>query len=282
VTEVDIAGRRLRLTSLDKVLWPATGFTKGEMIDYYRRVAPALVPHLAGRPLTLGRFPDGVDGPGFAQTECRGRPEWMRTAPLTLRSGEIRSYCVVDDEASLVWVANLGTIELHPYLARGETPEQPTLVALDIDPSPPGGLVDSCRASLRLRDALAEDGLAAFPKTSGAAGLHVYVPLNSPLGYDETRAFARGLAERLAGELPDGRARVDWRQNAPRRSTVAPYSLRAMDRPSVSTPVSWEEVEEVARDRREPAFAPAEVLARVDRDGDLFRPVLELEQSLAR
>lgn len=289
--DIELDGRRLALTSLDKVLWPRAGFTKGEMIDYYRAAAPALVPHLAGRPLTLGRFPDGVDGPGFAQNECRGRPDWMATQPVVLRTGVVRNYCVVDDAASLVWVANLGTLELHPYLARGEHPDHPTAVAIDLDPHPPRDLADCCRVALRLRELLAADGLEARPKTSGAAGLHVFVPTGAAHPYAETKAYARAVAGRLAAELPElvsdstrprereGRVHVDWLQNAPRRSTVAPYSLRATDWPTVSTPVTWDDV--VAAAGGAPLrFMAKDALDRLERLGDLFAPVLSAEQRL--
>jgi bifunctional non-homologous end joining protein LigD len=279
-----VTDRHVRVTSPDKVLWPATGFTKAEMIDYYVAVSSALLPHLAGRPLTLGRFPDGVDGKGFAQNECRGRPEWMATAALRLSTGEVRNYCVVNDVPSLVWVANLGTIELHPYLALAERPDEPTAVAFDLDPHPPRGLLECCRVALRLREALTAAGLTGRPKTSGAAGLHVFVPLQPPTRYDESRALARAIAAELAAADPDlvsdstrprersGKVFVDWLQNAPRRSTVAPYSLRATDVPLVSTPLSWDEVEDaVARGSAEQlAFGPADVLARIERHGDLF------------
>jgi bifunctional non-homologous end joining protein LigD len=279
-----VTEREVRVTSPDKVMWPATGFTKAEMVDYYVAVSDALLPHLAGRPLTLGRFPDGVDGKGFAQNECRGHPDWMTTAPLRLSTGEVRNYCVVNDVPSLVWVANLGAIELHPYLALAERPDEPVVIAFDLDPHPPRGLLDCCLVALRLRDALTAAGLAGLPKTSGAAGLHVFARLHRSTTYEETRGLAREIAAELAAERPElvsdstkpreraDRVFVDWLQNAPRRSTVAPYSLRATDVPRVSTPLSWDEVEDaVARASAEHlAFGPAEVLERVERHGDLF------------
>jgi bifunctional non-homologous end joining protein LigD len=287
---VDVEGRELELTSLDRVLYPAARFTKGDLVGYYRAVAPVLVPHLAGRPLTLGRFPAGVEERGFAQTECRGAPPWLATQPLPLRDGSIRNFCLVNDLPSLLWVANQGTIELHPFLAYGRTPDEPTVVVFDLDPGPPAGFSECCATALALRELLSELGLESRPKTSGGVGLHVYVPLNSPQTFERTKAFARRAAERLAEELPEqvtaatskearrGKVFVDWVQNAPTRSTVAAYSLRATRLPTVSTPLAWDEVE-----RRKPlAFGPGEVLERVERLGDLFAPVLELEQPLPR
>ncbi|HEX8857413.1 MAG TPA: non-homologous end-joining DNA ligase [Thermoleophilaceae bacterium] len=289
-----IGGRDLRLTNVDRVLWPEAGFTKGAMIDFYAAVADVLVPHLARRPLTLGRWPSGVGHRGFAQNECRGAPEWMETAPLVLASGEVRNYCVVNDAASLVWVANLVAIELHPYLAPVNAPDRPIAVAFDLDPYPPRGLLDACALALRLRELLADRGLEAFPKTSGGTGMHIFVPLDGETGYDESRGFARTLAARLESETPDlvststrpgdrrGRLFVDWMQNSPRRSTVAPYSLRATDVPGVSTPVRWDEIEDALQDRTPTAlvFGPDDVRERVRRDGDLWRPMLELRQEL--
>ena len=295
-TELEIGGRRVALTSLDKVLWPAAGFTKRELVEYYAAIAPVLVPHLAERPLTLGRFPQGVDGRGFAQNECRGRPDWVATAELRLRSGERRRYCVVNDSASLLWVANQNTIELHPYLARRDRPDEPTAVVFDLDPAPPADVIACCQVALLLRDELARARLEASVKTSGAEGLHAYVPLNAVHTYAETKAFARSLAARLAAEHPDrivstqrrsargGKVLVDWLQNDPMRSTVAAYSLRATSWPLVSTPVTFEEVEQALASRRPEllTFEPAKVVERVERFGDLFAPVLTLAQSLPR
>ena len=276
--EVVVAGRPLRLTSLEKVLWPRTGFTKARMIEYYVSVAGALLPHVAGRPLTLGRFPDGVEGPGFAQTECRGRPDWVRTKALRLRTGEVRNFCLVEDVPSLVWAANLGTIELHPYLGGGQSGEDAVMVVFDLDPGPGAGLLEATRVAVALRSTLEAAGLASCPKTSGGLGMHVYVPLNLPHGYPAVREFAGEVAARVG----DGGVRIDWRQNHPRRSTIAPYSLRAATRPAVSTPLTWEEVEAaVALERTEPLrFTADDVVARLADHADAFRPVLELEQRL--
>jgi bifunctional non-homologous end joining protein LigD len=268
----------VRLTNLDRVLWPATGFTKRQLIDYYAAVADVLVPHLAGRPLTLGRFPGGVDGPGFAQTECRGRPDWMATKRLTLRSGEVRDFCLVQDLPSLLWVANLGTIELHLYLGAGDAGEDAVLALFDLDPVAGAGPLDVAGVALRLRSLLEELGLASFPKSTGGLGLHVYVPLNVPHRYEVVRAFCADVAARL----PADAVRVDCAQNHPRRSMIAPYSLRAASRPVVSAPLAWEEVAAAAAaDRPELLVFTAEQMPpRVEERGDLFGPVLDLVQRL--
>lgn len=278
------------LTSLEKVMWPAVGVTKGEMLDYYAAIAPALLPHLADRPLTLGRFPNGVDAPGFAQTECRGRPEWVDTVPIRLRTGRVRHFCLARDPASLLWIANLGTIEFHVFLGTAADLQTPTGVLFDLDPEPPAGIADAARVALRLRDRLAAEGLAAVAKTTGGSGLHVLVPLNRPHTYAQTSRFARRVAAVLAeGDAAvtasatrrarrRGAVLVDWAQNSERRSVIAPYSLRAADRPWVSTPVTWEEVEAV--DARRLRFGPQAVLERVTRIGDPFEPALRLVQRL--
>ena len=286
VAQVEIDGRTLTLTNRDRVLWPQTGFTKGDLIDYYTRVAPALLPHVRDRPVTLWRFPLGVHERGFWQNECRGAPPWMRTQRI---AGQ--QFCVVDDLPSLVWLANQGTVELHPFPFVLASPETPTALVLDLDPGPGSGLADACRVALRIREVVP---LESFPKTSGSVGLHVVAPLRATLSFAETKALARELAERLAAETPDrvtarqaraerrGKVLVDWLQNDPSRSTVAPYSLRGTPWPTVSTPVTWDEVERCARERRPEllTFDARAVLERLERHGDLFAPVLALRQRL--
>jgi bifunctional non-homologous end joining protein LigD len=270
------------LKNLDKLLWPS--FSKGEMIAWYRAVAEALLPHLAGRAVTLVRFPDGVDGPGWYQSNCpKGA---ARTATVTGPSGKTVRYCLLEDEAALVWAANLGAIELHPFLARADDPDRPHALVLDLDPAPPAGLAECCAVALLLRDRL--QPLQSYVKTSGAKGLHVYVPLNGTATYAQTKPFARELARALAAERPGliadkplrsaraGKVYIDWAQNDANRSTIAPWSLRATRVPLVSTPLRWEELPEPHR----LAFSPALALDRLRRDGDLFRPVLELVQRL--
>ena len=282
------------LSSLEKVLWPEAGFTKGQMVDYYRRVAPVLLPHLAARPLVLGRFPAGVERPGFAQTECRGAPDWLRTAPIRLRGGAVRRFCVVEDLRSLLWVANQNAIELHPLPVRIDRPDRPVAVVLDLDPAPPADLLTCCEVALHVCELLAARELDAVVKSSGSVGLHVYVPLDGRATFGQAKAFARELAAHLAAELPArvtdeqrgparaGRVLVDWLQNDPMRSTVAPYSLRSTPWPTVSTPLRWEELAAALEERRPEllVFLPDDVLERAERIGDPFRPAFELEQSL--
>ena len=234
--------------------------------------------YLAGRPLTLGRFPRGVDAPGFAQTECRGRPAWMATKRLTLRSGEVRDFCLVDDLASLLWVANQGTIELHPYLGGGPEGEDAVLALFDLDPRAGAGPLDVARVAMRLRSLLEDAGLTSFLKLSGGLGMHVYAPLNVPHRYEAVRAFCAAITARL----PAHSVHIDCAQNHPRRSTIAPYSLRAADVPTVSAPLAWEEVADaVAVERPDLLIVTAEQMrARIARRGDLFRPVLDLAQRL--
>jgi bifunctional non-homologous end joining protein LigD len=270
------AAREVELTNLDRVLFPAAPFTKGDLVDYYRQVAAVLLPHLADRPLTLGRFPAGIDGHGFATTECRGRPEWMRTVQVRLRSGEIRNHCVVEDLPSLLWVANLGTVELHAF---------PTGLVIDLDPGPGAGLLDCARVALQLRELLAAEGLEAFAKTTGSLGLHVHAPLE----LNRAAVVARAIAKELAHEDPDsvtesrdpaarsGRVLVDWLQSNPRVLTVVPYSLRATDHPRVAAPVTWDELKTALSDEQPEAlhFSPGQVLARCERLGDPMRPVAD-------
>ncbi|HEY0442621.1 MAG TPA: non-homologous end-joining DNA ligase [Candidatus Limnocylindrales bacterium] len=287
-TEVEIGGRVVRLSNPARVLWPATGFTKGEMIDYYRAVAPTILPHLRGRGITLRRFPEGVDGPGWYQANCRGRPPWVSTQDVTGRGGETLSYCRIEDEASLVWVANLGTIEVHPFIGRADLPAEPTALVLDLDPGPPASLVACSRVALALRDVLAGHGLDSVVKTSGSVGMHVFAPLRPGYTFGATKAVARALARLLASREPQlvidrvtradraGRVFIDWVQNDESRSTVAPYSLRATPWPLVSMPVTWREVEQAAAtgDAGRLLFRPTDALRRIELHGDLFEPAL--------
>ena len=292
--DVEVEGRRLRLSNVDKVLWPLTRFTKGQMIDYYVAVAPALLPHIAGRPLTLRRFPDGVEHLNWYQTQCRGRPDWLPTHPILTATGETHHYCLVNDLPSLVWVANLGTIELHPFLAAAADPDHPTMVVFDLDPGPPADITDCSDVAVRLREALGALGLSSFVKTTGSTGLHVCVPLNGEVTYEQTKSFARATARLLSEQHPDrivdkmatslrvARVLIDWLQNDPTRSTVAPYSLRGMAWPTVSMPVTWGEIEEALSLRRPEllTFGIADVHERLAASGDIFRPVLEMKQTL--
>jgi bifunctional non-homologous end joining protein LigD len=288
VSTIELEGRRLRLTNLEKVLWPEAKRTKAWLIEYYTRVAPVLLPHLEGRPLTMRRFPDGVDGISWHQNECRGEPAWFHVLETPGKGGRILRFCVVDDLSSLVWVANTGTLELHPFQWTVDAPRRPTTLVFDLDPGPPAGLEECARVAVLLRDVLAELGLVAFPKTSGSLGLHLHVPLGKPHEGDHVKRFARTVAEALARAHPDaviaevdksrraGKVFLDWLQNDPTRQTVAPYSLRGLAWPTVATPVTWAEVEQADA----LTFLGDDVLARIERDGDLFADVLTLEQRL--
>ncbi|MEX2105449.1 MAG: non-homologous end-joining DNA ligase [Solirubrobacterales bacterium] len=297
--QVEVDGRELKLTNLDKVLYPKAGFTKGEVVDYYAKVAPAIIPHLAGRAVTLRRFPEGVDDldAAFFEKRCpKHRPKWVKTARVEAgpHAGKI-DFCVCDSLPTLIWMAQLAAIELHPSLSLTRAPKRPTVLAFDLDPGPPANVVDCCRVALRLRDMFGHFGLECFPKTSGSKGLQVYVPLNSrEVSYDVTKPFAKAIAQLLEKQTPDevvskmkkvereGKVFVDWSQNHQRKTTIVVYSLRARERPTCSTPVTWNEVEQAAEndDPDSLVFEASEVLERIDRHGDLFAPVLELEQEL--
>ena len=277
------------------MIWPEAGFTKGEAIDYYARVAPALLPHLSGRALTRVRFPDGIEGQRFYEKRAPSHtPDWVRTAPIVMgREGEL-NFIVCDDLATLTWLAQLAAFELHPSLSLADDFENPTVVAFDLDPGPPADVIDCCRVALRLRKMFGGFGLECFPKTSGSKGLQVYLPLNAKAGFERTKPFAHTVAQtlekddpkrvisKMKKELRKGKVFVDWSQNDRAKTTVAVYSLRAREHPTASTPLRWEEVEAAADggtadDLR---FEAADVLARVKKHGDLFAPVLELEQEL--
>ena len=288
MSTVEIEGRRLRLTNLEKVLWPDAGRTKAWMLEYYTRVAPVLLPHLEDRPLTMRRFPDGIDGASWHQNECRGEPDWFRVLETPGKGGRVLRFCVVDDLASLLWVANQGTIELHPFQWTAAAPRRPTTLVFDLDPGEPAGPAESARVALHLRDLLAELGLTSFAKVSGSLGVHVHVPLGEPHDGERLKRFARAVAEALAQAYPDevvaemgkrhraGKVFVDWLQNDPTRQTVAPYSLRGVPWPTVAAPVTWEELERADA----LTFLGEDVLARIDEHGDLFADVLTLAQQL--
>jgi bifunctional non-homologous end joining protein LigD len=295
--EVDVDGRRLSLSNLDKVLYPAAGFTKGQVIDYYTRVAPVLIPHLRDRPLTLKRYPNGVDGKFFYEKNCPGhRPDWVRTEAVWSRRNKANiDFCVVDELPTLVWAANLADLELHTSLSLAKEIARPTMMAFDLDPGPPATIVECSQVALWLREVFAALGLESFPKTSGSKGMQIYVPLNvEGVTYDHTKPFAKTIAQMLEKqhpklvvsqmkkELRGGKVFIDWSQNDDHKTTVNVYSLRAKEQPTVSTPLLWDEVEEILErgDPDWPVFVSDEALARVEEHGDLFEPVLELEQEL--
>jgi bifunctional non-homologous end joining protein LigD len=302
-TVVEIEGRELTLSNLDKVLYPAVGFTKGEVLDYYVRIAPVLLPHISDRPLTMRRFPDGVEGESFYEKHLpRGTPAWVRHArlpasPNTKNPAGVE-FAIIGDVSSLAWAANLASLELHVPMWRvgpGERPDPPDLMVFDLDPGDPATVVECARVALVLAEELeATKGWRAYPKTSGSKGLQLYVPLakdERPTSWEEgaTRDEAKRLAARLAKERPDeivsvmnkdvrdGKVLIDWSQNHVAKTTVAPYSLRARAEPTVSTPITWEEVERCAKGGHRAAeqvrFLPADVLARVADIGDLFAPL---------
>jgi bifunctional non-homologous end joining protein LigD len=290
--EVEVEGRRLSLSNLDKVMYPATGFTKGQVIDYYTRIAPVLLPHLRDRPLTLKRYPNGVEGQYFYEKQCPShRPDWVRSEPVGLRSKTIQ-FCICDDLPTIVWLANLADLELHPSLSKVPEVERPTIMAFDLDPGPPAGIPECCNVALILRDALSRIGLESFAKTSGSKGIQVYVPLNvDDVDYDHgTKRLSQALARHLEGEHPKlivssqkkelrkGKVLIDWSQNDEHKTTVSVYSLRARERPTVSTPLDWDEVE--AADPAALVFEAGDLLERVEERGDLFAPVHELKQRL--
>jgi bifunctional non-homologous end joining protein LigD len=286
--EVEVEGRRLSLSNLDKVMYPAVGFTKGQLIDYYTRIAPYVLPHLRGRPLTLKRYPDGADGQFFYEKQCPShRPEWVATASIPTGSRAI-DFCLADDLPTLVWLANLADLELHTSLSLAERIERPTTMVFDLDPGAPAGLAECAEVAVALRELLERLSLSAFAKTSGSKGIQVYVPLNTEVTYDETKPLAHAIARHLEGERPElvvssqrkslrgGKVLIDWSQNDEHKTTVCVYSLRAGERPTVSTPLDWDELE----DPGALVFDSDDVLARVEERGDLFAPVAEMEQPL--
>jgi len=299
---VQVDGRDVTLTNLAKVLYPADGFTKAEVLDYYQRISVVLLPHVAGRPMTLKRYPDGVDGQSFfAKHAPAGRPDWVRTEEIVSSSsrsrapGEPIEYVVLDDLPTLMWAANLAALELHVPMWRFPAPGEgdpepapehgfgPDLLVFDLDPGAPASIVDCCRVAEALRPALADAGLDALPKTSGGKGLQLYAPV-SGMNAEEASALAKDFAERMERELPrlvvsrmtkslrPGKVLIDWSQNNGAKTTIAPYSLRAREHPTVSTPVTWDEVG-ACREVADLFFTAPDVLARVEDRGDLFAPL---------
>jgi bifunctional non-homologous end joining protein LigD len=302
---VQVDGRDLTLTNLAKVLYPADGFTKAEVLDYYQRISVVLLPHVAARPMTLKRYPDGVDDQSFfAKHAPAGRPDWVRTEEIVSSSsrsrapGEPIEYVVIDDLPSLMWAANLASLELHvpmwrfpspgPGDAHGSAPApehglEPDLLVFDLDPGAPATIVDCCRVAEALRPVLADAGIDALPKTSGGKGLQLYARI-SGMTAEQASALAKDFAERMERELPrlvvsrmtkslrPGKVLIDWSQNNGSKTTVAPYSLRAREHPTVSTPVTWDEVG-ACREVADLFFTAPDVIARVETSGDLFAPL---------
>jgi bifunctional non-homologous end joining protein LigD len=289
---IDVDGRRLSLSNLDKVLYPETGFTKAEVIDYYHRIAPVMLPHLAGRALTFRRFPNGVDAASFFEKRCPShRPPWLPVAPGPGdRNGTIK-YCVIDEPAALVWAANMAALELHAPMALATDIDEPRMVVFDFDPGPPAGMKQCASVALDARSVLAAAGLEGWAKTSGSKGLQLYVPINGPCRHEDAADFAFAVGKVLESHRNDvvttmtkavrpGKVFVDWSQNSRHKTTIAVYSLRARPLPTVSTPVKWDEVEAAASGNAELAFEADDVLERVGDEGDLFAPVLTVAQAL--
>lgn len=291
-SEVRVGKRTLKLSNLDKVLWPETGFTKGQLIDYYARIAKVMVPHLKDRPITLRRWPNGVDAASFYEKNCPSHaPPWVESVKM----GDV-NYCLLNEEASLVWVANLASIELHPSLATSTDLERPTSVVFDLDPGPPADIIACAKVAHLVREMFERLSLQVWPKTSGSKGLQLYMPINDSVTYDQTKPFAHALARLLEKEHPKlvvstmdkskrkDKVFIDWSQNTASKTTVSVYSVRALPRPSVSTPVTWDELDDALSSGNPDSlrFEPAEVLERVESHGDLHAPVLELKQELPR
>jgi bifunctional non-homologous end joining protein LigD len=293
-----VEGKKLSVSNLDKVLYPKVRFTKGQVIDYYIRIAPVLLPHLKDRPLTMKRYPDGVEGEFFYEKNCPShRPNWVRTAKVWSEgNNRIMDYCLAQDLPTLVWAANLADLELHTSLSRRNNIDRPTMMVFDLDPGLPADIAQCCQVALRLRDLLGKMKLKSFAKTSGSKGLQVYVPLNTAVTYDRTKDLSRALAQHLEGEHADlvtsnmsksvrkGKVFVDWSQNDEHKTTICVYSLRARQEPTVSTPVTWEEVEKCIKKKKADllSFRSDQVLTRVEKRGDLFEPVEEMRQKLPK
>jgi bifunctional non-homologous end joining protein LigD len=290
---VQVGERTLTLSNLDKVLYPETGTTKAEVIEYYARVAPVMLNHIAGRAMTLKRFPNGVTTSGFFEKRCpKHRPTWMGTAvgPGD-REGEIR-YCVLDEPAALVWAANMAALELHAPMALAEDLDSPRAVVFDLDPGPPAAIPECAKVALLVQALLDDVGLRVWAKTSGSKGLQLYVPLNGPCTHDHASSFAlavgqvlekrdpRRVTTTMAKVVRPGKVFVDWSQNNRHKTTIAVYSLRARPHPTVSTPVSWDEVEAAASGGAPLRFEWRDVLERIEDQGDRFAPVLTEVQQL--
>jgi len=293
---LNVSGRQVPVSNLDKIFYPSVGFTKAQVIDYYIRISPVLLPHLKDRPLTLKRYPDGVEGGFFYEKRCPPyRPDWVETAPVWSDRNEAEiHFCLANNLPSIVWAANLGDLELHTFLAKANAVDRPTMMVFDLDPGAPADIIACAQVGLWLKEKLDDRKLQSFAKTSGSKGLQIYVPLNTSVTYDQTKTLSHQLAEELEREHPEmvlskmaknlraGKVFVDWSQNDRHKTTVCAYSLRAKERPTVSTPVDWDEVKSALKkkDTKRLTFLSDEVLKRVEKDGDLFEPLLKLKQKL--
>jgi bifunctional non-homologous end joining protein LigD len=297
-TELIVEDRKLQVSNLDKVLYPKVGFTKGQVIDYYIRIAPVLLPHLKDRPLTMKRYPDGVEGEFFYEKNCPShRPNWVKTAKVWSEgNNRMMDYCLAQDLPTLVWAANLADLELHTSLSRKNNIDRPTMMVFDLDPGLPADIVQCCHVALWLRDLLGKMKLKSFAKTSGSKGLQVYVPLNTAVTYDRTKDLSRALAQHLEGEHADlvtsnmsksvrkGKVFVDWSQNDEHKTTICVYSLRAKEEPTVSTPVTWGEVANCLKKKKADLLKVRsdQALTRVGKLCDLFESVEKLKQKLPK
>ncbi len=293
---VEIAGRRLSLANLDKDLYPSYGFTKAHILEYYRRMAPFILPHLQDRALTLKRYPEGVEQEFFFEKRCPAhRPAWVKTAQLHLADKEQMTVCLANDLSTLMWVQNLASLELHVPLARANSPETPDAVVFDLDPGNPANILDCARVALILQELLAPLGLASFVKTSGQKGLHVYVPLNRPgTTFEDTQKFSKAVAQIMQKNYPDlvtakmakeyrqGKVFINWEQNDAKKTMICIYSLRAREKPFVSFPLAWRELENLAGQKHPGKLQVlhSEAVNRAEKQGDLFREVLVKQQKL--
>lgn len=292
--QVEIEGRKVTLSNPDKVLFPAAGFTKAQVIDYYVRVSEWLLPHLHDRPVTLKRYPNGIHEKHFYEKEApRYTPEWVRTFPVPRRAGGTDiHYVIIEDLPTLVWSANLANLEIHPFLHRVPHIDRPTIVVFDLDPGEGAGVLECARVALWIKELLDDIGLEAFPKVSGSKGIQLSIPLNTPVTYEATQPFARGVAQLLEREHPEyvisemskavrhKKIFIDWSQNADFKTTVGVYSMRAKrEQPYISMPVTWDELRK-AKNPEALNFDPETALKRLGKIGDLDAPLLTLKQKL--
>jgi len=293
-----VGRRRVDLSNLSKVLYPEVGFTKGQVVDYYLRIAPYMLPHLKSRPLTLKRYPNGVDQKFFYEKRCPShRPDWVSTGDVwSKENNDYINFCLVQDAATLVWLANLACLEMHTLLSRMPKVDVPTAMVFDLDPGPPADILNAIRVGMWMREALDHFGLKSFAKTSGSKGLHLWVPLNTPVTFDQTKEFAHAVALLAEREHPKdavsnmskaqrpGKVFIDWSQNDDHKTTASVYTLRAKAQPTVSTPVSWDELEAALKkkDAARVSFTADQVLKRIEKHGDLFEPVLKLKQKFPK
>lgn len=294
--ELKIKGKAVTVSNLDKVFYPKSGFTKGDVIDYYIKISPVLLPYLKNRPVSLKRYPDGVEGQFFYEKQRPSHaPDWIKTTPVARSDGSMIDYCMLNDLPSLVWAANIANLELHPFQHQKSNITKPTTLIFDLDPGPPADIIDCCRVALWIRDIFKALKLECFIKTSGSKGMQMTVPLNTPRAtYELTKLLAHTIADVLAARFPKqvvsdmkrsirkGKVFIDWSQNDDGKTTVSPYSLRAKELPTVSTPVTWDEVDKALKKGKASllTFQTKDVLKRVEHDGDLYEPVLKLKQRL--